>query len=143
MQMQKDQFLQTLVMEIARGSKFSKRIWKKYMSVGYAIEKMTKDLEKKSAPYIDGLIANHPGMDRKKLNEYIQSDKMPPKMRPDIEKLKQDLDKLISEYKVQVPTFTFSEMKKMNIGLTDLLYSYGLVDKRKFAMFKKPIARVI
>ncbi len=139
----KAELLQKLVVELSKNSLYSKSIFKKYEKIGLEIRNLdTKlvDIENKLKKEI---VDVNPEMTVEKINEYVKTNKIPSKQRPIIEKMISEVYKEMHNHTVNIPKFNWIDLRKMNVGMVDLLKSYGLVDERKFMFLFKTHNRVI
>jgi len=137
-QQTKAQLLQRLLMELAKNSKYTKSIFKKYAAIGAQMHDLDQSMLELETSIHGNMITANPGLTKEKINEYVQSNKMPSKLRPEIENMIREIYGAMHDFSVKIPLFNWMEIKKMDIGAVDVLITYGLVDTRKFMfLFKK------
>lgn len=141
----KENLIRTLVIEVAKNSKYSKSIFKKYAKMGDEYATYSNTIQSKSQKLIGEILIKEDfkGITQDKLIKYMQEDKMPPKLRADILALKGVLINLVNTEVVKYPMFNWYEIRSMQIGLVDLLNTYGLIDKRYIMCFFKQLYKEI
>lgn len=133
----KETFIQQIIIQIAHNSRYSKSIFDKYAMSSKEFEKYKVEVANAGSSMIEKALKSEAleGVTKEKLIEYIQSDKMPPKIRPEIEAVRNSLINIVNEKQITLPIFNWYELRKMNVGLVDVLKTYGLIDDRKIKCF--------
>lgn len=133
----KENTIRQIILNIAHSSKYSKSIYKKYILASKNFEKYKVEVANAGSSIIEKALKSDEleGIKKDKLIEYIQTDKMPPKIRPNVEAIRNSLVNIINEKNISIPLFNWYELNKMNVGLIDILKTYNLIDNRKIKCF--------
>ena len=130
--MNKETLLNLIAENLVTGSNYSPKIEEKYKAIIQELNNLRENVINKGHSLLDVFIEKYPHLEKEKLLSYMETDKMPHKIREELEELRKEIYSIEDDFIIQLPMFTWYECRRMKLRTVLILKEKGLIDKRIF-----------